>query len=577
MSTEIQLTKVPKDIKAIMENIKLAFSDHNYRLWLDCFDYKDDMSLSAEKDWFIGYVLNENLFGTKIDWQAIHFSKDEGIYRILCHINFNYTYYTDHNEWHEYSIKKNQISGQWRIYLIQKKRQAFTDFNETVVPYHFCKINMAYPAFDYRALIRKLSTIEDCGQTSLYARAIPRSIRYRKAHPAIECASLRANMLSPYIAKLVVEHYDTDLKKFAARIYNALRDSVMLSIERNDRDNSWASKFQASWQGIDELMETNVQNGKLTCSCSSYMSCLHSAFRLGGFTCDDVLQVRLKTQDILIVFIDKRPFLIDTERMIHVTDRVLFHYQKASVIYTDEWVWTEEGSTNLPADRRERIQQQMKMVQFLQFPFYVDNDIDVPNSAAPLDLCKVPPDFIEYDSDVLSQIILNYCHQPDSVDAWTLYAYQTLLVKKPEVYMYWSIQSKLVRQRASEMQKAKDIIGLLAQIEDTSIFAESHRIMTVDQVLRTGRGDHIAKALLTAAFFKLVTGCEAAVFLTTQKAYCVIHYENRLKCMEMPTGREISEISGMPLLLFNENANVWFELEEGKIFSLEKIFLDLKR
>ena len=56
MNIQIQSTKASLEIKKFMENVQKAFSGRNYRLWLDCFDYKDDMSLSAEKDWFIGYT-----------------------------------------------------------------------------------------------------------------------------------------------------------------------------------------------------------------------------------------------------------------------------------------------------------------------------------------------------------------------------------------------------------------------------------------------------------------------------------------------------------------------------------------
>ena len=473
---------------------------------------------------------------------------------------------------------ENQESRHWRIYVIQKKRQAFSDTSVTVVPYHFCKIQMIYPALDFpdNNFIHQLSTIKDYGQTSFYARAIPRSIRYRQTHPVIECASLRANMLSPYIAKLAATYYDKDKRRFAAKIYNAISDSVMLSIERSDRDNSWASKFQVSWQGIDELMETNVQNGKLTCSCSSYMSLLHSVLRLGGFECDDILQIRLKTQDILIVFINETPFLIDTERMVPVTDQVLFHYQKSSVIYTDEWFWTEEGSTNLPAARRKKIQQQIKRIHFLQFSFCVNDNTNIPNPAAPLRPVAVPFDFIEYHKKVLSQVLQSYSHEPNSVDAWTLYAYQTLFVKKPEAYMNWSIQSKLVRQKAVGLQKMEDIIDLLSEIEDGSIFVESHRIMTADQVLKTGRGNSVAKALLAAALFNLAMEYTTAVFLTVQKAYCMIYDGNDVRCIEMPTGQEVFETCGLPLLMFDENTNIWFDQQTGVDFSLKNNFLNLK-
>lgn len=579
MSIQFQLSDVPAGLEVVIGKIQKAFSDRNYRLWLECFDYKDEMSLAAEKDWFIGYIINKNLTGVKIDWLSICLLKETMMYRISCGVTFCYTYYNDHNEWHEYYINRNEKSGQWRIYIIQKKRQAFKDIIEDVTPYRFIKMNAVYPALDWdnKVLLHRLSTIEDRGQISLYARAISRGIRYRQSQPIIECASLRANMLSPYIAKLVVEYYDSDQKRFAAKIYNAVRDSILLSIERSDRDNSWASKFQASWQGIDELMETNVQNGKLTCSCSSYMSYLHSAFRLGGFKCDDVLQIRLKTQDILILYIKDMPFLIDTERMVPVTERVLFHYTKASVIYTDEWVWTEEGLTNLSIERRKKIQQRMEMIHFLQFPFYVNSEINAPSQAVPLNLCPVSFDFMKYHRALLTLSFQNYCLQPNSIDAWTLYAYQTLLVKKPEVYMNWSIQSKLVRQRVSELQTKKDIIDTLAKINDNSIFIEPHRIMTVDQVLKAGCGNHVSKALLAAVFFKALMGCEAAVLLTVKKSYCVICTGKEIKCMEMPTGKEITEIRGCPLLIFNEKSSLWIEAEEEKDFSLKKIILKLKQ
>ena len=83
MNIQIQSTKTSLEIKKFMGNVEKAFSDQNYKLWLDCFDYKDDMSLSAEKDWFIGYVLNDHLSNIKIDWQAVRFSQKEEMYQMI--------------------------------------------------------------------------------------------------------------------------------------------------------------------------------------------------------------------------------------------------------------------------------------------------------------------------------------------------------------------------------------------------------------------------------------------------------------------------------------------------------------
>ena len=142
--------------------------------------------------------------------------------------------------------------------------------------------------------------------------------------------------------------------------------------------------------------------------------------------------------------------------------------------------------------------------------------------------------------------------------------------------MYWYIQNKLVRQKAVVIQKMEEIIVFLSEIENDSIFVESHRVMTADQVLKTGCGNNISKALLAATLFNLAMEYSTAVFLTVQKAYCMIYDGNNVRCIEMPTGQEVFETCGLPLLLFDENTNIWFNQQTGVDFSLKKSLFNLK-
>ena len=92
------------------------------------------------------------------------------------------------------------------------------------------------------------------------------------------------------------------------------------------------------------------------------------------------------------------------------------------------------------------------------------------------------------------------------------------IIRQKTGSLYELVYSKqIVRQKAVGLQKMEDIIDLLSEIEDGSIFVESHRIMTADQVLKTGRGNSVAKALWLPLFLTLLWNIQPLYFLPYRK------------------------------------------------------------
>jgi hypothetical protein len=90
---------------------------------------------------------------------------------------------------------------------------------------------------------------------------------------------------------------------------------------------------------------------------------------------------------------------------------------------------------------------------------------------------------------------------PSSHYAGARYTLQTLLVRRPEAYLLRGMGTEAVRLAGRTYSTTDSFLDFLAaEIKDGSIFPETHRIMTGDQVFRYRRADAKGRALLVATY-----------------------------------------------------------------------------
>lgn len=456
------------EVKEWITTICNCFKDRDCSKWIGLMYSDDEMTVTAEKEWFDAYVLKASKLFLELSGR-----KEMGSIIINNKIRLIYDEYDAHCETHEYYLSYVESQNSWKIVSILKKRNPFPMEYEDPAKVDFqVRPNDMNPWWDNRNLIDTERLCTEPAAENIYLRSIARTVFYRGVHPIIECASIKLNMMSVYICELVKWLYHNDKLHYLANIYNAVKDRFTVSIDRPERTNEWSSKLQAPWYSFDELVALKLEDGKVVGSCSSYMSFFYAMLRLGGFETENLIQARLATQDILLVFIESDIYMICTDYIQKITSKTYFYKKKITILYTDEWYWTERGETNIDEDTRMLIKKKLKSLEkIFEFPFTCKYPIrDDYKSPCNFYMANIQDDCKAIHKDIVwHNYYLSSIH-PEGAATWAKYAYQSLIVHKPNVYIKWSIQCKMVREFIICMKFIDDVVYYLINLESGSIF-----------------------------------------------------------------------------------------------------------
>lgn len=156
------------------------------------------------------------------------------------------------------------------------------------------------------------------------------------------------------------------------------------------------------------------------------------------------------------------------------------------------------------------------------------------------------------------QAIFQYRKQfPDSIFSWAVYAFQSLFVPNPQVYVYVSVKSKLVQAFAMRYGRNGTLL-FLHQCREESIFVENHRIMTADQVIRCKTGDAKSRALLFYSVVHISENISGGVILTDCGVYAVFQENAGYRIYDMEQLMETDRICGKVKAAISE--------KEGEIY-----------
>jgi hypothetical protein len=539
--------------RAVVAKLQSALTERNPECWVAMIYSRDDIANEAQRNWFSGYILNPSLKRATIALTAV--SLEASGITAKCRIQLCYGEFDPCEEIHIYTIAKVEESAEYRIVWLSKPKKNFPGDKRGLAQ----RLNFEYSLGDskrewwlqdeWRAIAWQC---RDPLPGSVYARAIPRNIRFREAYPMLECAAILAEMMSLKVVQLAAQVYSPHPLDLLKNLYYGSKDRIVVQLTRPDRDNTWSSKLMAPWFGFDEMDRLRGASQTVISNCAPAMSVFYAILRLGGIKSRNLYQLRLHNQDIILIQKERELFLLSSDEVVKLTPRTLYHTRKLTKIFNDHLYWTNLGATNMGIAQQERVRSFLRTADIFDFNFQVLSTMPVAEDGAELPGLNEISDPAALNREIKKKVLHYSGAAPLAPFTWAKYAYQTLLVSKPSAYAACSLQSAVVKTGLQQWKNREEFFLYLKLLDRKSIFIENDRIMIADQVIRHRQGDAKSLALLAFCWFRLREDCFSLVLITTAGAYCIRQDASGLEIYDMQRMETVNRWEGGAVLAFDE-------------------------
>lgn len=267
---------------------------------------------------------------------------------------------------------------------------------------------------------------------------------------------------------------------------------------------SWGSKKPIYKKLLpSEMKAMSTFSGRITGKCMTLATLNACLFRLIGAEAENVVVIRTQTHGMGLVKFGSSVYLINNNTIEKVDD-TLGEWLASK---TFAGLWTESISTNRTFQITDEV---LSSQDTLLDAIWSVNWGTEPQHTLLL------PDKIQR-NDVLTTI---FKESDSGLATLARYAYQSLHVRKPELYLRASLRSPKAKELAEKLGSADEIIEWIqANIAEGSIF-EDHpeRIMLADQVIVFKRGSLKDQAVLAFTLLKL-KGFDPEITITTDTVY----------------------------------------------------------
>lgn len=541
--------------QTLVSEMQVCMREADLDKWMTLVYSEDDLVNEALRDWFQGRIQTQEVVDVQLVILEMDYENSDD--KVKCQFMITYKEYEPVTEIHIYTFayvpKRNKKCVVW----LEKERKYFPygSYDEKHrFTFGLIKDDEVKEWWKHEELVEEFVGSNDFAPAEKYARAVIRNIRFREACLELECASLLSNMMSLRINELCKQIYDGDKKKLLANIFNATRDIFKVQLIRDDRDNTWSSKFVVPWYGFDELIELNRKNSEIKGSCFTFISFIYALLRICGFSETDIYQLRLINQDILVVFIEDEPYIIDSDNIIPWNNNSIYFRNRVSKMFTENWCIADKNYIGLS---EERLEYEIGKMQgcFGRFNFF-DHKYHAGSFNALESSFLKEGNVLRFDrkksaEEIVREVINKAKKRGDSVYAWAKYAHQMLYVTKPEAYLYWSIQSKIVVDTLSQYETFEEWLDMVRSFEKKSIFSEDYRIMTADQCIRYRKGD--SKALLTVLYvwFAVKEKQNCLLVFTMKGCYLICVQQGQMVIWSGETLEQCDTLEGNIMLAFH--------------------------
>ena len=290
-----------------------------------------------------------------------------------------------------------------------------------------------------------------------------------------------------------------------------------------------------------EMKAMSIFSGKITGKCMTLANLNVCLFRLMGAEPDNAVVIRTENHGVgLVKFGGSMYFINNTDiREIDYTAREWITSQ------TFAGLWTESISIKREFTVTDEV---LNSQDSLLCAIWKANWGKEPPPHASL-----MPDKIEKESALLA--IFGKSNATNGLAVLTKYAYQSLYVKKPELYLRASLRAPQAKELAGRLDSADDIITwITTNVTQGSIFEdEENRIMVADQVIVFRTGGPRDQAVLACTLLKL-KGYYPVMTITTESAY--IEYEGKI--YDAQTWDTVDSVQGTVTLVVDLNPEELF-------------------
>lgn len=554
--------------KKVIGELQQALMENNMNQWLAQIETDDDLVLQAQNQWFQAYRQEHHPQKVQFDLLVERPGKNKIDYE--CKISLEYSSYRSIVEYYRYTVQYAEDSGTCKITWIERLKQPYMEQgivkHDELCLFPTGQRNIKENWWENKKFIQyaKEETAKEIAE--ILARAIPRTIRFREGHPFIECASLLVNMMSEHVARWVFEIYSGDSLQTLANLHNTMSSRMLVRLIREDRDNTWSSKYVVPWYGVDELVWERKSEDYISGNCPVILGIYYAILKLSFGDKMDIWLLRMDNHEAIMVKLEEKTYFLTSDELQLMDEQLLYYTKNITKIYNAKWIWTAQGMTNMTERYRNNLMKQLEQTR-VQFTF---SKIVKRQMGQILDdmFEKMPTMKAFETSRQLASAVKNYifqqsCLYPDSPFTWAKYAYQTLYVQKPEAYLIWSMQSQVTETFADEVESIADLENIMRSYGKKSIFDEDDRLMTADQVIRRKTGDNKAKAVLYYVWKQKKEGVKGYVMITDKESYFAEIREDGNSFISMKDYKHCLGYSGNILLLMNQEKSC-FPLISGR-------------
>lgn len=544
----------------LSDQVEAIFKEKDCERWIEIFISKDTLVVEAQTMWFQGLLQKEEL--QKLTYLMEYYAFQDNNIMLRCTLQFDFRSYDSMIEKYEYTFE--MMDGLWKIAWLEKIPVSYSGEKDS-----------NYFKFDFTALDNNLdrdmdwsdksllAKIEKCKEplsSDYYLRAVGRSIRFRESHPVLESASLLSSIMSSCVIELARQVVDTDLLQSAKNLFHASIDKLKVQLIRADRNNTWVSKFTAPFLGLEELYRLKGKREFISGSCNCIMSVYYGILRLCGFDKSDILQVRFHNHDAILFLLDEQPYYLSVDELCLVGENTLFQFINITKAFNEDFVCSLNGNHYL--EHYVDTEVIKKFIEKFKCFVFLENRINLRREIKGNGCKSILDDICICGNEELTEVIQKMIYSrtlsagievSDSSYVWAKYAFQSLYVPMPHVYLNWSLQSPIFDKFCKEVTQLEQCIKQLEAYDMVSIFKESDRIMTADQVLRHHCGDRKSKALFLHSWLTLVRKTENYFIVTESESYCAWNEEGKSIFWNPSDDRRCSKPSGRIMLVLNKN------------------------
>lgn len=392
-------------------------------------------------------------------------------------------------------------------------------------------------------------------------QVIGKRFEYLSADPHQAQAVILASLMSLRGAQLAFEFRARNplavLRNSNAYAKRNMKHFVWMPPEFQKED-PFAHPARMFYGTIDEMYGYEQDRGLAIGWCGSLAHFYVTMLRLNGIGQDAVLEAYSGRHVLLFVRLGTEEYLLENHNIRRWGKDQVHYLQDLSIVANDSFALTSAGKS---AGRQEYA---ALAQSFSSYWSHFDIGGQHRECARAVGEFKLPADLSVCNTDSPEELhrywrerVFNREASDPVTCGLAMYAYQTLLVPRPEMYGKVAVFDPLAQLFARKFRRPDEVVKwAMALVEPASPFLERDRVLMPHQAIRFRKGGDVDRALLSFAVLRNMQ-IPASVRITDAGAFltCVAE-DGRSVYFDMTTGAATNECPGRVVLQFDENEHI---------------------